>query len=101
MRRDDSPRLERCLGCLQADLSNSPLPRTLAKANKGALPPCISPGIFRFRAGAGWATMRSGQPEDRAMQGCNPSAALEAGAGGFLSGLFTVALAFYFALGAA
>ena len=50
--------------------------------NKGALPPCRSPGIFRFRAKAGWSELRSGQPEDRAMQGCNPSAELEAGAGG-------------------
>src|ERR1035441_6270107 len=48
---------------------------------KGALPPCISPGIFRFHAKAGCCKLRSGQPEDRATQGCDLSAELEAGAG--------------------
>jgi hypothetical protein len=49
--------------------------------NKGALPPCISLGIFRFRAKAGRCKLPAGQPEDKALQGCNLSAALEAGAG--------------------
>jgi len=53
----------------------------LTPDNKGAPPPCLSPGIFRFCARAGSVMLRVGQPEDKALQGCNLSAALEAGAG--------------------
>ena len=59
--------------------------------NKGALP-LVYPGIFRFHAKVeevicrfsvepGYGKLLTGQPEDRAMQGCDPSAALEAEAG--------------------
>jgi hypothetical protein len=41
----------------------------------------IGEWIYRFSAGADSVMMATGQPEDRAMQGCNPSAVLEAGAG--------------------
>src|ERR1035438_10513487 len=54
----------------------------LVTGTRGLCPLVYPPGILRFRAGAGCVTMHSGQPEDRAMQGCNPRAALEAGPGG-------------------
>jgi hypothetical protein len=38
--------------------------------------------FFAFVPGLAGVRFFSGQPEDRAMQGCNPSAELEAGAGG-------------------
>ncbi len=38
-------------------------------------------GIFRFPAEAGGVRMTAGRSEVRAMQGCNPSAAPEAGVG--------------------
>jgi hypothetical protein len=50
-------------------------------ASAQASAPCICPEFFRFPARAGWVKIQAGQPEDRAMQGCNPIAALEAGAG--------------------
>jgi hypothetical protein len=48
---------------------------------KWALPPCISPVILRFPVEAGRCKLPAGQREDKALQGCNLSAALEAGAG--------------------
>ena len=55
--------------------------------NKGALPPCISPGIFRFDAKAGGFMIRSAVTEDRALQGCNLSAGDGPKLAGVASGL--------------
>lgn len=45
-------------------------------AVQGDLLPCKPPWIFRFRAKVGRCKLPVGQPEDKAQQGCNLSAAL-------------------------
>ena len=54
--------------------------------HKGALPPCVSPGIFRFAAKAGGVKMQTAVTEDRALLGSNLSAGDGPKLAGWLSG---------------